>query len=115
MGKEEPQVLQEVVHMAHCGYIGGYNAVRRHTLQRPEKGIKKPTQMAREKALWISDATWRLVDERTALRRTHMADHQELMTAMRRFQAALQEDMRFRVSKLGEDIEKIVESDQTRE
>ena len=56
-----------------------------------------------------------LVNQRTSLRRTHTSDQRKLRMATRRFQAALQEEMRRRVSKSRVDIEALVEADHTRE
>ena len=65
--------------------------------------------------MWISEDTWRWMNQRTALRRTHTAGQRELRTAMRRFQTELKEDRRCRARKAGEDIETLVETDQMRE
>ena len=62
-----------------------------------------------------TEATWRLEDQRTALRRRHMKGQQILRALTRVFQEALQEDRRWRVSKAGEKIEVLVVTDQTRE
>ena len=53
-------------------------------------------------------------DQRTALRWIHMAGKQELRAATRIFQAALQEDRKWRVSKLEAEIEALVMADKTR-
>ena len=52
----------------------------------------KPTSMTWERAAWISEATWRLVDQRTALRQKHPVDQQDLWTTTRRFQALIKEE-----------------------
>ena len=36
-----------------------------------QKEVKKPIYAARDKATWILEATWRLVYQRTALRRRY--------------------------------------------
>ena len=59
-----------------------------------KKMVKKPSQKSRKVEPWISDATWRLADQRTELGRTHMAKHQEQRTEIRRFQAELSEGRR---------------------
>ena len=66
-----------------------------------KKTVKKPTHKARLLALWISESTWILSDHRTELRRTHTENQQKLKRATRRFQAALKEDRRHRVRKVG--------------
>ena len=52
-------------------------------------------------APWISDATWRLEDHRTALGRKFTANQRELKMERRRFQAALKKDSRYMVRKAG--------------
>ena len=80
-----------------------------------KKEVKKPTRTAQEKATCVSEATWRLADQRKALRRRHTEYQQELRAETRIFQAALQEDRRRRVSKAGEDIEDLLVADHMRE
>ena len=46
------------------------------------KEIKKPTRTVWEKAVWISEANWRLEDHRTSLRGRHTAGQRELRVAM---------------------------------
>ena len=115
MVQEELQVLQGAFHMAHCGTKEGSNAGGRCKLQRLEKvGQESPTRTARENYPWISYSTWRLADQRMALRRTHTEEQQEIRTAARRFQAELQEDRIKGLSKAGVEIEVLVEDNQTR-
>ena len=71
-------------------------------------------QTAQEKATWISETTWRLADQRTAMRRRHMTGQRELRASTRIFQEAPKEEMRPRVSKAGAYIEALVEADHTR-
>ena len=52
------------------------------------------------------------MDQRTALRWTHMEGQKELRTVMRRFQTALKEDRGCRARKVGEEIETLVDTDQ---
>ena len=65
-------------------------------------------QATRDKATWISEATWRLVDNKKKTRRRHMMGQLELRAATRVFQASLQEDRIWRVSTVGEGIEALV-------
>ena len=64
---------------------------------------------------WISDANWRLADQRAALGRKLMANQRERRMLTQRSQAALKEDMRCRVRKAGEGIKSLVANDQLRE
>ena len=65
-------------------------------------------------APWILEITWRLAEQRTALRRTHTADQRKIRRATRRFQVELKEDRRCRVSKSGKEIETLVDYDQAK-
>ena len=51
------------------------------------KDAKKPTHIARESSIWITEATCRLVYQRTSLRQRHPVDQHELRTAKSQFQA----------------------------
>ena len=66
-------------------------------------------------ALWISDTTWNIADQRTALVRKSRTNQGELRELMQRFQAALKEYRRSRVRRVGEEIESLVSNDQVRE
>ena len=63
--------------------------------------VKKLPRNTITAVLWISDATWRLVDQREALGRTHTSNQQARRTATGRLQAALIADRRCRVRKAG--------------
>ena len=54
------------------------------------KEVNKPTRTAREKATFISEATWRLADQRTSLRLIHTVGQKQIWAAMRIFKAQLQ-------------------------
>ena len=63
----------------------------------------------------ISEATWRLEDQRTTLRWNHPVEQQGLRTSSRHFQAALHKGRRRRVSTMGEKIKALLVEVQTRE
>ena len=69
----------------------------------------------RTKKPWISDTTWKLADQRMALRSNFMENQQERRTATRRFHLALRKESRYRVRKVGEEIKELVVNDQLRE
>ena len=81
-----------------------------------KRRVKKPSRKDRTtSAPWISDTTWKLSDQRTALEskcRSNQGEHRVLTQSI---QAALKEDRRFRVRKEGEEIEALVLNDQVRE
>ena len=78
--------------------------------------IKKPPRKDRSTlAPWISDTTWKIAYQKTALGRKSRTNQGEHMVLTRRFQAALKEDKRSRVRRVGEEIEALVSNDQVRE
>ena len=77
------------------------------TLYDLQKEVKKPTHNARERAAFL-EANWRLEDHKSTLRLNHPVYQQGPQTSSRRFQAALQEDRRWRVSTTGVKIEALL-------
>ena len=81
-----------------------------------KRKIKKPPRKNRSTSTpWISDATWKIADQRTALGRKRRNNQGEHRVLTRRFQAALKEDRKIRVRRAGEDIEALVPKDKVRE
>ena len=85
------------------------------TFDNLQKEVKKPTRKAQERATWISEATWRLSDQRTDLRRSHPMDQWGLWMTSRRFQVTLQEDRRQKVSAMGEKTKALLTAGYTSE
>ena len=85
------------------------------TFDNLRKEINKRTYKAWARAMWISEVTWRLADQRTPLRRKHPVDQRGLRTASRRFQATLKEDRRRRLSMTGTNIKALLTEGKTRE
>jgi hypothetical protein len=70
--------------------------------------IPKPTRQERKRRDWISEATWLLVDQRSALRRSpgyNQAEHRRLN---RRVNASLKQDRKRRVEAAGHAIESLL-------
>ena len=80
-----------------------------------QKEVNKPMITAWERETLISEATWRLVDHRTTLRRKQPVYQIDLYTSTRCFQALLQEHKRWRVITTGEEIELILVEGHMRE
>ena len=80
-----------------------------------QKMANNPSRNTRTAASLISDVTCIMVYQRTELGQKHTENQQERRTSTRRFQAALKEDRRFRVRKVGEEIESLVANDELRE
>ena len=81
-----------------------------------KRKIKKPSRKDRSTlALWISDTTWNIADQRTALVRKSRTNQGELRVLTQRFQAALKEYRRSRVRRVGEEIEALVSNNQVRD
>ena len=57
--------------MSHCGTKGGPIQKGYEKIDDMKKEVKKPKRTAWEKATWISEATWRLADQRKDLRQRH--------------------------------------------
>ena len=75
-----------------------------------KRKVKKPTRKDRTtSALWISETTWKLVDQRMELGKKRRANQGERRLLAQRFQAALKEDRRIRVRREGEEIKALVE------
>jgi len=73
---------------------------------------KHPT--ARKKSPWISEDTWKLVDQRAELKRQQAAP-EELRAMKDRIRRSLRQDRKERVKKAGEAIENALEGDDLRE
>ena len=76
--------------------------------------VDSTRQTKAERALWISQATWQLVDWRAALQRMGRASAREVWKAWRNFQCVLQEDRRWRVQAEGSNIEELLEADRVK-
>ena len=63
---------------------------------------------------WISDTTWRMVDQRAELGRKCIANQGERRMLTRGFQAALKEGIICRVRRAGGEIEALAAKDQLR-
>ena len=105
--------MQETDHLDHC--VTNRSPKEAYVIFNDlMKEFKKLTRTAQEMMPWISEETWRLVNSRIILRRRHTVGQRELWAEMSLFQAALQEDKRWRVSMLGADIEALVSAELTR-
>ena len=80
-----------------------------------QKEVNNPTFKYWARMMCISEATWRLSDHRTTLRRNHPVEQQGLHTVSRHFQATLQKESLWRVSMMGGDIESLMNARHTRE
>ena len=77
----------------------------------PLKGGGKTPCTAQERTLWISEETWRLVDQRTALRLNLPVYQRCLHTATRRIKASLQEYRKKLVSMMEETVRALFSTD----
>ena len=78
-----------------------------------KRKIKKTSRKDRSiSSPWISDTTWKVADQRTALVRKSRTDQGEHRVLTRQCQAALKEDRRNRVRREGEEIEALLSNDQ---
>ena len=76
---------------------------------------KKPSRKDRTtSALWISETTWKLSGQRTALGKKSIDNQGELRVLTRRFQDALKEYRGSRVRRLGGGIDTLVSNNQVR-
>ena len=72
-------------HLAHFGTKGVPMREEDTIFNNLRKAVKKPTQASWEKATWISEAPWRLADQRMALRMIHVTGQRELQASTRFF------------------------------
>ena len=74
-----------------------------------KKKTKKPSRKERSTlAPWISDITWKIADQRTTLERKSRTNQGEHRVLTLWFQSALKEDIRSRLSRAREEIEKLL-------
>ena len=74
-----------------------------------KRKIKKPSSKEiSSSAPWISDITWKIADQRTTLERKSRTNQGEHRVLTLWFQSALKEDIRSRVSRAREEIEKLL-------
>ena len=104
----------------HVKYIAGRRRVPMKPPRRPtredelfgdiRRAVPKPQPREQHRNVWISEETWRLVDERVTMRRKPRA-----RTGMRRLgralQASLKGDRRRRVEEAGSEVETLLKED----
>ena len=77
------------------------------------RAVPKPQARERRKNGWISEDTWRLVDERVSVRRKPAQDQTRIRRLSRAIATSLKMDRRRRVKIEGAEVEKLLEADPT--
>ena len=106
------RICQGVYHLV---YPGGQIEGASHFRSLKSKVKKQSMKYRTTLALWISDTSWKLTDQRMALGRKISANQGERRVLTRRFQAALKEYRRSRARRAGEEINALVSKNQVRE
>ena len=74
------------------------------------RAVPKPQQQEQHRNAWISEETWRLVDERVTMRRKPRA-RKGMLRLGRAIQASLRGDRRRRVEETGTAVETLLQED----
>ena len=83
---------------------------RRHNLAALRRAVPKPHGRDRNKNEWISEETWRLIDERVSARRG-TGVHSRIRRLGRAIQASLQGDRKRRVEAAGQEVKTLLGED----
>ena len=75
------------------------------------RAMPKPQARETRKNRWISEDTWRLVNERVSARRKPEKDHTRVRRLSRAIEASLKGDRRRRVEAAGAEVEMLLGSD----
>ena len=85
--------------------VGPTSSLADQLFQKLKDAMPNPTGQERRRAAWISEATWRLVDARSSLRRSEAYTQAEHRRLNRKVKASLKEDRKHRVEDAGDAIE----------
>ena len=75
------------------------------------RAVPKPQAREMRKNGWISEDTWRLVNERVSTRRNPEKDHTRIQRLSRSIAVSLKRDRRRRVEAAGAEVEQLLVSD----